>query len=164
MYLGWSCMSCRQPTTANAASDNASAPNVRRGLIRHLPHMIRTHILQEFARVRRVVLLVIALDAEVELVARDLLEVHDVEQRVVRLWQSVQREHSDYRRQRRREDGALVRGNNEPRPRRKWASADVQRILQRRNPILERKTAQHAKQSAGQHDHRQPAAMEADRL
>src|SRR5437763_3183288 len=126
MYLGWSCMSCRQPAIASAAAESARAPNVRRGLIRHLPHMIRAQLFQELARIRRIKLFVDALHAKIKLVARSVLEFHDVEQRMIRLRQSIQREHADYRRDRCGQDRALVRRHDECRPRSQRTSRDIQ--------------------------------------
>src|SRR4051812_4943178 len=91
MYLGWSCMSCRQPTAASAAAESTRAPNVRRGLIRHLPHFVRAQFFEEFARIRGIDFLVITFQAQIELVARCVLEFHDVEQWMIGLRKSVQR-------------------------------------------------------------------------
>src|SRR5437868_11331688 len=90
MYLGWSCISCRQPAIASAAAESAKAPNVRRGLIRHLPHAVRPQIFQKFARIRGIEHLVRAFEAQIKLVARSVLEFHDVKQRMIRLRQSIQ--------------------------------------------------------------------------
>ncbi len=98
---------------------------------------------------------VLGLDHQEELVGRRQAEPLDVEHRVVGLRQPVQRDHADRRRQRREENRQLVGRHDERRPGGQRPAADVERILDRRGPVLEREAGGHAGERRGQHQLRQ---------
>src|SRR5580693_7552448 len=98
-FFGCSAMSCfRLHPPSNA--ENASEHNTRRAglIILHLADVGRVHALEEFLRVIHIELFVARFDTQIKLVGRRVLhEAVDVEQRMIRLWQPVQRQHSEDR-------------------------------------------------------------------
>src|SRR2546425_12866663 len=95
--------------------------SVRNG--RHLPRLER---LEELPRALDVELRIDRLDAEEEPVAARQREAWNVEHRVIRLRQSVEREHAEHRRQGRDENRALERHRDERGPAVKRVAADVE--------------------------------------
>src|SRR5258707_15667398 len=85
-------------------------------LIRDSGHLPRVQRFKEPARRFEVELRILRLDAEEETVAAGQREARQVEDRVIRHRQPVQREHAEHARQRRREDGALEGDRDERRP------------------------------------------------
>ena len=86
----------------------------------------------------------------------------DVEDRVIRLREAVQREHAQDRGQRRAQNRAFEGDGNERRPAVQRLSSDVQRIRHRRHPELQQVSAQASHDAADQDDQWQLRVVEAD--
>src|SRR5258708_25635486 len=105
-------------------------------VIRHLGNMMRMETVQEACGVRQMKLRVAGLDANKEAVRGCMREARHVENRVVRLGQPVQGEHSQNPRERRAKHKKLKRAGNESRPLIGRAASDSQRISDGRRPVL----------------------------
>src|SRR5438067_1777090 len=92
MYFGWLCMSWRQPA-ANAADtkDTKVTKDTKEVLIRNSGYLSRAERLEEPARPLEVEPRILGFDAEKEPVAARQREPRHVEDRVIRLRQTVQR-------------------------------------------------------------------------
>src|SRR6188472_1312974 len=104
------------------------------------------------------------LDDEKEAIGRRAPEGVDVENRVIRLRQLVQRPHADKRRERRSENRRLKGHRDELRPAIERAIADVHRVGHHRGPVLEAETGKPAEDATEQHEQRQPRSLEIERL
>src|SRR5216684_4511361 len=87
-----------------------------------------------------------------------------VENRMVRLGQFIQGEHSENSGEGRAENGELKGDGNESRPAIERAAANIHRISDRRGPILKSKTAQAPGQAAKQSNHGHEVALQPERL
>src|ERR1700682_5357182 len=87
-----------------------------------------------------------------------------VENRMVRLGQLVQGEHSENGGEGRAENGELKGDGNKGRPAIERAPANVHRIGDRRRPVLEEKTANTASQAAKETNHRDHVALQTERF
>src|SRR6266576_4592781 len=85
---------------------------------------------------------VAGLDANKETVRRCMREAMHVENRMVRLGQSIQGEHTENSGERCAENRHLKGDGNESRPAIERAAANVHRISDGRRPVLKTKTAQ----------------------
>src|SRR5581483_3321812 len=170
MYFGWSCISCRHAAVNNsvhgAATKNTKTRNTRkpfctngpfaafvlswvsRRLVRNGRDLTRIQRFKKLARAFDVELRIDRLDADEKAIAARERESRHVEDRVIRLRQPVERQHAEYRRERRRENRALERHRDERRPAVERPSANVDRIRHRRNPVLHRVAADAADQAA----------------
>src|SRR3981189_985735 len=91
-------------------------------------------------------------------------ETMHVENRMVRLGQLVEGEHSENSGEGRTENGELKGDGNEGRPAIERAAANVHRIGDRRCPVLEEKTANTASQAAKETNHRDHVALQTERF
>src|SRR5262245_43882715 len=92
-----------------SAFSAASAFEFPKTLVRNGGHLARIERFQEVARRFEIELRILCLDAEEEPVAARQREARHVENGVVRLRQSVQRQHAEHGRERRRQNRALER-------------------------------------------------------
>src|SRR5437879_120401 len=120
--------------------------------------------LQEARGVHQMKLRVAGLDANKETVRRCMREAMHVENRMVRLGQSIQSEHTENSGERCAENGQLKGDGNESRPAIERAAANVHRISDGRRPVLKTKTAQAPGQAAEQSNGRHEVALQAERL
>src|SRR4051812_31187912 len=171
VYLGWSCMSCRQAVESAAASARIASPRTEEQVqfwgevsIRNGCHLPGTERFEEGARALEMEPRIARLDAQEEPVAAGEREPRHVEHRVIRLRQAVQRQHAEHRGKRGAEDRALEGDRDERRPAVKPPAADVERVRLRRRPVLQQVPGQAADDPANQHDQRQPRVVEPDRL
>src|SRR3954463_5088939 len=142
MYLGWSCISCRQPPPTRAINTKDTKDTkdpetlcvlcvlcvVRLNaftLIGNRGYLSRPQRLEKRARAFEIELRVARLDAQEETVPARQRKPRHVEHRVVRLRQSVQRQHAEHRGQRGAEDRAFEGHRDERRPAVKRLAADV---------------------------------------
>src|SRR5580692_10942216 len=98
------CMSSRQPDSSRAAAPRhpSAKPRTRERLITaavwelllNFKNSLGFQTLQKCLRLREIKFRVASLDAQKKLVGRSAGEPLDVERRVIRRWQSIQREHS----------------------------------------------------------------------
>src|ERR1700748_1002348 len=99
MNLGWFCMSWRQPlrTAIPAAANNNHAMRICAGrLIRHLRYLFRLEAFQQLAGIRQTEPWVLRFNAQEEPVPAGAHKVRRIENRVIWLRQSIQRQHSEY--------------------------------------------------------------------
>src|SRR5712664_2299340 len=87
-----------------------------------------------------------------------------VENRMVRLGQFIQGEHSENSGEGRAENGELKGDGNESRPAIERAAANIHRVSDRRSPVLKSKTAQAPGQAAKQSNHGHEVALQPERL
>src|SRR5450759_3117503 len=140
MNLGWSCMSWRQPaalSTHTTASPSNATRNCAGDLIRYLRNIIRMKAFQKFPRFRQTELGVLGFNAQKELVAAGPGEPGYVEDRMIRLRQSIHDHHAEDRSDRRSQHRTLKRHGNKRRPRVERLATHVQRIIHRGHPELE---------------------------
>src|SRR5260370_7547189 len=104
-------------------------------VIRHLGNMMRMETVQEARGVRQMKLRVAGLDANKEAVRGCMREARHVENRVVRLGQSVQGEHSENRGERRAKNRNRKRDGNESRPPIYRRAAAIPRLTDDRPPV-----------------------------
>ena len=93
-------------------------------------------------------------------VAARQLKTLDVEYRMIRHRQSVERQHPEERRQSSDENRHFKSHRNERRPAVQRPAADVYRIIDDRYPILQKEPAEAADDPADQHDQRHPGSGE----
>src|SRR5438105_11542083 len=97
-YLGWLCMSWRQPARTNIAAATNSSRDWVSALIRHLPDGDRAQSGKEFLALFQAELRVCRFDHQVELVLLSVLEeTFHVEHRMVRQRQPIQSQHGNHR-------------------------------------------------------------------
>src|SRR6266850_806087 len=121
-------------------------------IIGHLADVMRMHFLKDARGVRQMKLRVAGLDAEKEAVRRGVREPMDVENRMMRLREPVQGEHAKHRGERRAENRQFESDGNKSRPAIERAATDVERIGDDVDPILEKESAEAARQAADQTD------------
>src|SRR5215217_4617632 len=102
-------------------------------------YLSRADPFEELAGLLQVEFLVCRLDAEKEAIAAGQREALGVEDRMIRLRQTIERQHAEHARQRGAENRALIGDRDERRPAVERLAADVQRIRDDRNPVLEQK-------------------------
>src|ERR1041384_663449 len=103
-------MSWRQPTSAVAARSARRTSRPGQALRESgfdLGDMARLQLVEERGDLRGVEPGIGGLDAEEEGITRSQGEGGIVKYRVIRRWQAVERQHPEYRRERRAKDGAL---------------------------------------------------------
>src|SRR5215470_19694680 len=124
--MSWRSIISLQPTRASA---NAT-PRVKVALIfiAHLSDVLGIEALQEAGGLCQMELWIMRLDAQEKLVARGVLKALDVKQWVMRLRQSVKREHAEDCESGSAKHGQLESHRNERRPAVEGPAADVQRI------------------------------------
>src|SRR5476649_1165778 len=179
MYFGWSCMSWRhaEPDKPAISHENAKTRNqilfvlscfrgdpITRGSVCNGRDLPRVQRFEEVARRFDVELGILRLDAEEEPVTAGQREPRQVEDRVIRHRQAVEREHAEDARQRGRENRALEGDRDERRPAVQRLAADVERVRDDRRPVLQRVAADAADQAANQHDERQTRVVRAERV
>src|SRR5918911_1529384 len=116
-----------------------------------LRNLTRLQTLKETPRLDAVKLGITRLNAQEEAVARDQGKARHVEQRVVRHGQAVEGQHAQDGRQGGDQDRQLKGHRNEGRPTVQRASADVQRVVQDVNPVLQKIAAQAARKTTQEH-------------
>src|SRR6187455_2563591 len=133
-------------------------------LRRNFGHSYRMQPLEKLPRAMPLEPRVGGLDQEEEAIGGRAPEGVDVENRVIRLRQLVQRPHADKRRERRSENRRLKGHRDELRPAIERAIADVHRVGHHRGPVLEAETGKPAEDATEQHEQRQPRSLEIERL
>src|SRR6266849_2817714 len=103
-------------------------------------------------------------DANKKAVRRCVREAMHVENRMVRLGQPVQGEHSEYRGERRAEHRELKSDGNESGPAIERAAADVHGVAAHVGPNLEEESRQSAADPAEQRDRRHKVELQAERF
>src|SRR4029077_44664 len=129
---GWLCMSCRQPLTmANPAAANSNhATRICAGrLIRHLRDLLRIKALQQLSCIGDAEPWVLRFYAKEEPIAAGAHKVRRIKYRMIRLRQTIEREHSKYGRQRCAQHRAFKRHRNKRRPGMERLAAYVERII-----------------------------------
>src|SRR5207245_10008337 len=91
-----------------------------------------------------------------------LSERHAVEKRLIRLGQFVRGEHTENRGERRPENGQLKGDGNESGPAIERTAANVQRVGDRRDPVLKAKSSDAPRQAAEKRNRRHQVALEAE--
>src|SRR5215471_21063216 len=130
MNLGWFCISWRQPAIAKTAAIRISPTrNCAGALIRHLRNLQRMKGLKEAFGIVRPEPGILRLDAQEEPVAAGASKIRRIENRMVRLRQSVERQHAKDRGQRRTQNGALKGHGNKRGPCMEWLSAHVDGVV-----------------------------------
>src|SRR4051794_32767682 len=120
------------------------------GLIRHLRDGVGSKAFQERAGIGEIKFGVHRFDTQKEAVSRNRCELWHVEHRVVGLWQSVHREHSNRGCQSAKQNRQLKTDNDERGPRMQRATTDVQRIGTKIDPRLQYVSGSQAKQATHQ--------------
>src|SRR5271157_3142349 len=171
-------MSSRQPASnsrTNTASTNAAVlpPNnllrviislCAGRLMRHLRNRNRLQTLHKSLCINNIKLWVGGLYAQEELVACHSGELFHVEQWVIRHRQTIQGKHPEDAGESGEQNRHLEGRNDERRPRIIGLAANIQRIGNDVDPVLQRKARKATQQSAEQHDQRHTALVEADCL
>src|SRR4029453_1800941 len=109
----------------------------RKRLRRNVADLRRVKPLEELRGLLAIELRIPRLEEQEEPVARGAREPLDVERGVIRLRQAVQHDHADDRRQRREEDRQLEAHRYELRPAVERLAADVDRVRDLVNPLLQ---------------------------
>src|SRR5258708_31377296 len=141
MNLGWSCMSWRQPATPRThttARPSSATRNCAGVLIRHLRNFVGMKTFEKLPRVQQAELGVLSFNAQEKLVAAGAGKARHIKDRMIRLRQSVQREHAENRSQRSAEHRAFKRHRNKRRPPVERLAAHIEGIIHGRNPELKR--------------------------
>src|SRR5260221_7293952 len=150
-------MSCRRAISQpeNAIAQRA-APMMKDALvfIAHLRHMFGIEALQEPCRLLEMKLLIARHDAQKEFVARCAFETLYVKQRMMRLRQAIQRQHSENRERGRAKNSQFECHRNECWPAVERAYRDVHGIGRHIRPELEEKSCQASAQSADEREQR----------
>src|SRR5439155_14089019 len=137
--FGWLNMSWRQAATATHRARTAPARHARpapaSGL--DIEHSARAEIGEKGPRRRLVELRVLGLDAQEVAVPARQREARNVEHRMVRRRQAVQGEHAEDGEDPRDQDGHLEGHRDERRPGVVRTAADVERIRDGRDPVLQ---------------------------
>src|SRR5271166_234314 len=171
-------MSSRQPASnsrANTASTNAAVlppSNLLKVIIslcagrlmRHLRNRNRLQTLHKPLCINNIKLWIGGFHTQEELVACHSGELFHVEQWVIRHGQTIQGEHAKDTRESGEQNRHFERRNDERRPRVIGLTANIQRIGNDIDPVLQRKARKTAQQSAEQHDQWYTALVEADCL
>src|SRR6188474_562082 len=133
-------------------------------LRRNFGHSYRLQAFKKLPGAAQVETRIGGFDTHEEPVGRRTGELGNVEHRVIRLRQLVQRPHADERRQRGAEHRRFERHRNELRPAVKGAGADVQRVGVDLCPVLEAESAKAAHEAAQEHQDRQSRTLQPQRL
>src|SRR5256885_2298025 len=112
--------------------------------IAHLGHKFCADALEKLGSFREIEFCVRGLDADEKAVVRGALETRDGEQRAMRLWKFIQREHSEDGKSGRAKNRQFERNRNERGPAIKRTAGDVHRIRYDVDPVLEEKSGQAA--------------------
>src|SRR5450432_277851 len=95
--LGWLCMSWRQPENTDTADNARSTRRTCAGdLIRHLRNQFRMVPFQKLAGITQAEMRVLRFNAQEEFVTAGTGEIGSIENRMVRLRQSIQRQHAKH--------------------------------------------------------------------
>src|SRR5712691_294041 len=127
----------RRPRALRPPAFVSFVPSVPLFLIGNSGDLPRIEGLEESARRVDVEPRIPSFDAEEEPVAARQREARHIEDRVIRLRQSVERQHAEHRRERGDENRALEGDRDERRTAVNRIAADVQRIGDDRCPVLE---------------------------
>src|ERR1700722_14708794 len=164
------CMSWRHPPVkmASAATQRAARVRARRlGLgIRELffnfINSKRPQGVEENLGLVEIEIFVLGFDHQEKAVFRSQRETRDVEYRMIRPWQSVEREHAEDGAERGAQDGEFEGDRNEMRPAVVGLAADVERVADHVGVPLHAETGEAAEQATGKDDGRENGAMKAD--
>src|SRR5207302_1061382 len=126
--------------------------------------MVRVKFLEKARAFRRMEFRILRLDANKKTVRGGMREAVHVENRMIRLGQFVQGEHTENRGERRPENGQLKGDGNKRRPAIQRAAADIHRISNGGCPVLKTKTAEAASEAAEQGNRRHQVALKAQGL
>src|SRR5215475_13539312 len=139
--------------SAGGAEEMSRWPMLRGLALRlDIAHLPRRQALQKIPRRRAVESRIARLNTEEKTVLRRQREARDVENRMVRMRQSVKRQHPQQRRERRRQHRQFKSHRNEHGPTVQRPAGDVQRPVDRRDPVLQKKSAQAPGQASQQKD------------
>src|SRR5882724_9341804 len=167
-FFGWSAMSWRrywQPALKHRAAAPQAMAKMREVLIiGHLGDVMRMHFLKDARGVRQMKLRVAGLNAEKEAVRRGVREAMGIENRMMGLREPVQGEHAKNGGERRAENRQFESDGNKSRPAIERAAADVERIGDDVDPILEKEPAEAPRQAAYQANRRHHVAFQPERL
>src|SRR5947209_1676430 len=173
-YFGCNAMSCFRLQPASNEIQTAphtmaikrlDARTLIHLVIAHLTDMVRAHRLEKTRRVREIKLVIARLDAQEKAIRRGVLrKSFHVEEWMMRLRQSVQREHSKHRKKRRAQHRKFERYRNERRPAIQRPAADIQRIGNHIAPILEAESAKTSAEPADQRKQRHSVVSQAHRF
>src|SRR5258705_8734048 len=119
--------------------------------------MVRMNFLKDPRTFRQMELRVFRLDANKETVRRCVGKARNVENRMVRLGQFVEGQHTENRGERSAENGQFKGDGNEGRPAIEGAAADVHGIGGFSHPVLEEKTPKTPSPATKQAKSRDPA-------
>src|SRR5262249_9965754 len=155
---GLSCMSCRQAETEETTAREKNRPKIF-NLFFDIDHLFRPQALEEGAGLGFVVFRIVRFDAQEEAILRRAGEVRHVEDRVIRLRQTVHQQVADEGAERRQQHRAFERDRNERRQTQQRSPADVDRIDEGRSPVLQRKSAQPAENAENQRAQRHVIAV-----
>src|ERR1700739_1918806 len=168
---GWLAMSWRsvyseQPATLNTQSARATAIVREEKLffILHLADMLSVEALQKARGLGQIEFGIASLDAEEETVGRSPREAVNGKDRVIRLWQLVQCQHTDNGKNRSAKNGQFEGNGNEGRPAVEGAPADILGISNGSDPVLQAETTQTSTQAADKGDKRNPGTACTDGL
>src|SRR5258708_19476800 len=132
MNLGWFCMSWRQPALTRmqtATRPRSAMRNCAVTLMRHLRDLLGMKILKKLFRLRQAELGVLRFHAQEKAVTAGAVKARRVEDRMIGLRQSVQGQHSEYRRQRNADPRPLKRHGNKHGPARKPLPPHIHRTF-----------------------------------
>src|SRR6266403_896640 len=167
-FFGWSAMSWRrywQPALKHRAAAAQAMAKMREVLIiGHLADVMRMHFLKDARGVRQMKLRIAGFDAEKEAVRRGVREAMNIENRMMRLRQTVQGEHSKNGGEGRAENRQFESDRNKGRPAIERAASDVERVGDAVDPLLEKESAEATRQAAYQTDRRHHVAFQSERL
>src|SRR4029077_3498057 len=113
----------------------------------HLGDMMCMNFLKEPGAFLQMEVRVLGLDANKKAVRRRVRETRNVENRMIRLRQFVQREHAENRGERRPENGQLKGDGNKSGPAIQRTAGNILRIGDRRDPVLEEKSSDASRQA-----------------
>src|SRR5882762_5809323 len=147
-----------------AAAAQAMAKMREALIIGHLGDVMRMHFLKDARGVRQVKLRVAGLNAEKEAVRRGVREAMNIENRMMRLREPVQGEHAKHRGERRAENRQFESDGNKSGPAIGRAAADVERVGEDVDPVLEEESAEASRQAAYQTNRRHHVAFQSERL
>ena len=126
--------------------------------------MMRVNFLEQPRAFFQMEVGVLGLDANEKAVRRRVRESRNVENRMIRLRQFVQREHAENRGERCPENGQLKGDGNKSRPAIERTSSNILGIGDRRDPVLEEKTSDAPGQAAEKGNRRHHVALQSERF
>src|SRR6185369_14323917 len=161
--FGWSCMSCRQaPPTRQTPNSKTTIPSCFLNL--DIANFDRPKTLQQIRHRAMVELRVIRLHREKESIPRGECKIRQVENRMIRLRELVQDQHSQHRGEGREQNRHFKSDRNKRGPTVVRLAAHIDRIIDHLDPVLHEKAGQPANHTADKNDQRQTRVREANRL